>query len=84
MFLSPLAIIELKRDAAGSLADLQAIRYAAFCSTLTFSQVNRLRADYAKTSIENAKIEFQGFLEDPDFSKLDNQPRIILCGRRIG
>src|ERR1035437_8461379 len=31
-----LVVIELKLDAAKTLADLQAVRYAAFCSTMTF------------------------------------------------
>ena len=34
-----LVIVELKLDIAASLADQQAIRYAAFCSTMTMKQV---------------------------------------------
>src|SRR5713226_115158 len=37
-----LVIIELKRDVKGTLADLQALRYAAFCSTMTFQDVVNL------------------------------------------
>lgn len=81
-------IVELKRDAAGSLADLQAIRYAAFCSTLTFEQVVDLLAEYTKVSGEAAKQKIQEFVADAppslldangEFSKLDNKPRIILA-----
>jgi Domain of unknown function (DUF4268) len=74
-----LVVIELKRDATGTLADLQAIRYAAFCSTLIFDEMVRLRAKYAKTTIDNARKEIQDFVEDQGFSKLDNRPRIILA-----
>ena len=34
-----LVIAELKLDASGTLADQQAIRYAAFCSTMTMDDV---------------------------------------------
>src|SRR4051794_13801090 len=41
-----LVVIELKLDAAGTLADQQAIRYAAFCSTMTMGDVVELFAAY--------------------------------------
>jgi len=34
-----IVIIELKLTAEGSHADLQAIRYAAFCSTMTMANI---------------------------------------------
>ena len=85
--LGKLVIIELKRDAAGSLADLQAVRYAAFCSTLTLSEVVDLLAEYAEISVESAKQRVQEFvtnaptelLVNGEFAKLDNKPRIILA-----
>jgi hypothetical protein len=74
-----LVVIELKLDVAGTLADLQAIRYAAFCSTMLFDQVVSLRAKFAKISNEEARQEIQDFVGKPDFSTLDNRPRIILA-----
>jgi hypothetical protein len=73
-----LVIIELKRDAAKSLADLQAIRYAAFCSTLTFEDVVSLYSQFADFTAEKASETIQEFVKKPEF-KLDNKPRIILA-----
>jgi Domain of unknown function (DUF4268) len=73
-----LVIIELKRDAAKSLADLQAIRYAAFCSTLTFENIVNLYSQFAHLNAEHARQGIQKFLGKPDF-ELDNKPRIILA-----
>ncbi len=72
-------VIEIKRDAAGTLADLQAIRYAAFVSTLTFPQIAEIRANYMKTSVEVAEQEIRDFVGDSGFSEVDNKPRIILA-----
>jgi len=74
-----LVIIELKRDMTGSFADLQAIHYAAFCSTMTFETVISLYADFAKLDKERARKEVQDFVGDPDFSAIDNRPKIILA-----
>jgi hypothetical protein len=74
-----LVVIELKRDVAGTLADLQAIRYAAFCSTMLFDQVVSLRAKFANMSDEDARQDIQEFVGKPEFSTLDNKPRIILA-----
>lgn len=74
-----LVVIELKRDAAKSLADLQAIRYAVLCSRMTFEQVVQLRAQYANVDQETARQEIREFVGDPEFSALDNKPRIILA-----
>jgi hypothetical protein len=49
-----LVVVELKRDASGSLADLQAIRYAAMCSTMTFDKLVSLYAETAGCSTEQA------------------------------
>jgi len=74
-----LVIIELKRDASHSLADLQAIRYAAFCSQMTLHQVIQLRAEYEGTTEEKAEQDIQEFVREQPFTKLDNRPRIILA-----
>jgi hypothetical protein len=72
-----LTVIELKRDAAGTLADLQAIRYAAFCSTMTLDRVTELRSDYTKKDKETAEREIREFVGDTDLLK--QKPRIILA-----
>jgi len=72
-------VVELKRIISDTLAELQAIRYAAFCSTMTFKQVVELRAEFAKTDESTAESQVREFVEDPDFSSPDNQPRIILA-----
>jgi hypothetical protein len=72
-----LTIIELKRDAAGTLADLQAIRYAAFCSTMTLERIIELRSQYTKTDKETAEREIREFVNEADL--LNQKPRIILA-----
>ena len=74
-----LVVVELKRDVSRSLADLQAIRYAAFCSQMTLPQLVQERAKYAKTDIEQAEQEIQDFVSEKPLTKLDNKPRIIIA-----
>jgi hypothetical protein len=74
-----LAIIELKREAAGSWADLQAIRYASFCSQMTLQEVVTLRAKHANITEGEAEQELRDFVEREDFKGPDNQPRVILA-----
>jgi hypothetical protein len=74
-----LVVIELKRSIEHSLADLQAIRYAAFCSTMSFDEMVALRAKHAKLPVEKARLEICDFVNDPNFNKLDTTPRIILA-----
>jgi hypothetical protein len=73
-----LVILELKRDASGSLADLQAIRYAAMCSTMTFDRVVGLYAESLKCGTDEAKARIREFVDDDEFSVLDDRPRIML------
>lgn len=73
-----LVVAELKLDVAGTLADQQAIRYAAFCSTMTMSDVVEQHARITGKSIENAVqgiCEFLGTLELPE---LNGEPRVML------
>ncbi len=74
-----LFVVELKRDAKHTLADLQAIRYAAYCSTMTFEQAVKLRAAFAKTDQDSARQEIRDFVGDDDFSKIEREPGIILA-----
>lgn len=73
-----LVIAELKLDAAGTLADQQAIRYAAFCSTMTIDDVVNLLAARTAQGREEAVSTIAAFvgLSEPI---LDGEPRIILA-----
>ena len=73
-----LVVIELKRDVAEKFVDLQAIHYAAYCSTLKFKQIIDEKASYHGESEEEARISITKFIDDPEFSDLDDDPRIIL------
>src|SRR5687768_10004154 len=41
-----LTVVELKRSAIGTAAELQALRYAAYCSTMSFKDLTELFASY--------------------------------------
>jgi hypothetical protein len=74
-----LVVIELKLDASRSLADQQAIRYAAFCSTMIMENLVRLFAVFKGVSEEEASQKICEFLELDDLPELNNRPRIILA-----
>ena len=80
-----LVVIELKRDSAAGLADLQAIRYAAMVSSMTIDMVIPYFVAYAeKYSNEKikpleAKERIENFVELDEFYELSSKPRIILC-----
>jgi hypothetical protein len=78
-----LTIIELKLDAAGTLADQQAIRYAAFCSTMTIEQVVELLAAAQKCSTDEAQQRICAFLKADELPELANEPRVILAAGSI-
>jgi hypothetical protein len=73
-----LVVVELKLDTIGSLADLQAIRYAAFCSTMVMADIVRELASFSKCSEDEASDRLHEFLDVEELPELDNQPRIIL------
>ncbi len=74
-----LVVIELKRTEDGGHMELQAIRYAAMVSTLTFQQAIAAHADFLEVDAaeaESALFAFLGVKEPPDdFGK---SVRIIL------
>lgn len=74
-----LVIAELKLDANRSLADQQAIRYAAFCSTMTMNDIVTTYADFINSSLEEASEKICEFLEVDELPELGNSPRIILA-----
>jgi len=78
-----LVVIELKRDVAEKYVDLQAIHYAAFCSTLNLEQVIDLMLEYnektdKKISRDDIDSKISDFIINSEFSDFDNQPRIML------
>jgi hypothetical protein len=79
-----LVVVELKRTAIGTLADLQALRYAAFCSTLKLNDVAELRVAHRRRrgqdfTLNQALDEIRDFVEHLEFQELDDKPRIILA-----
>jgi hypothetical protein len=74
-----LVIIELKLDAAHSLADLQAIRYAAFCSTMKMEEAIEELADFKEITKDEAAKRVLVFLKLDELPELENRPRIILA-----
>ncbi|MCF7999622.1 MAG: hypothetical protein K9L25_11330 [Methylovulum sp.] len=78
-----IVVIELKRTETGELMELQAIRYAAMVSTLTYKNcVEILNKYYSKNSIaENAEgkiLEFLGW-DEPQEENFALDVRIILA-----
>lgn len=83
-----LVIVELKRDDSGKYVDLQAIKYAAYCSNLTLDDLSKAYRDYLnsqekKTSEKDAKERIIAFIENDDFEELNEYPRIILVSREF-
>ena len=83
-----IVVIELKRDTSGSRQDLQALRYAAYCATLTLDDLLDLYVTHhspaaATVSREQARAAFEahvvtGGLEGVDE---DTRPRIVLLAK---
>lgn len=83
-----LVVVESKRDDSGKNVDLQAIKYAAYCSTLTFNQIIDLYQKYhskkGKTiDKENAEQEITDFIVNEDFEEINEKPRIILVSKEF-
>jgi hypothetical protein len=84
-----LVVVELKRSAVGTHAELQALRYAAYCSTLTLDDLaelhveNLARQGSPGTTREEALELIRAFVSDPTFTGLDDRPRIILAAEEF-
>lgn len=83
-----LVVIELKRDDSGKHADLQAIRYAAYCSNFRLEKICQLYKEYStkrgkELSDEQASDEILAFIENEDFEEINDRPRIILVARQF-
>jgi alkylated DNA nucleotide flippase Atl1 len=81
-----LVVIEIKRDDSGSGQDLQALRYAAYVSTLEAEQLVGLYRAYVageqqrELTPAEARKEIDDFITDGDVETLDEdeQPRLVL------
>ena len=83
-----LVIIELKRDDSGKNVDLQAIKYAAYCSTLQLGDICQLYQAYCKKQSENvsdeqAREKLLDFIKNEEFEEINERPRIILVARQF-
>src|SRR5690606_27951557 len=72
-------VIELKRDDSGKNVDLQALKYAAYCSTLTLDGLTSIYKDYCDrnhhlVSKEDAKKRILEFITDIDFEEINDSP----------
>lgn len=95
-----LVVVELKRDRADSTTDLQAIKYASYCSTISAGGLqqdyrafwNERRAEDDQWTPEDVGEEFQNFLGDDLATTedgyadfvLDDRPRILLAAGSFG
>lgn len=78
-----LVVVELKRDDTGAHAELQAIRYAAMISSLTFEQTVRFHASYLERRgiADDAERRLLTFLDwpEPDEDLFGQDVRIVLA-----
>lgn len=75
-----LVVVELKRDEDGGHMDLQAIRYAAMISKMTFAEAVDAYLNFSKTSQADAERAILNFLgwETPNEDNFAGDVRIIL------
>jgi len=83
-----LVVIELKRDDSGKSVDLQAIKYAAYCSTLRLVDLVEMYVKHQKQkglelTSEAAQTAILDFIENGDFEELNDRPRIVLVAREF-
>ena len=84
-----LVIVELKRTAVATAADLQALRYAAYCSTWTLDDVVAERGRFltkpgsAEPSMDGVRAEILEFAPRLETEGLDSKPRIILAAQEF-
>lgn len=74
-----LVVVELKLELTGAPADQQAIRYAAFCSTMTMADAVGALAAFRKIGTEDAEKTIREFLELDELPELGDRPRVILA-----
>jgi len=78
-----LVVIELKRDETGAHMELQALRYAAMVSTLTFKKAVEIYQKYLKKRgiDKDAKVDITNFMgwSDPLEEQFPTDVRIVLA-----
>jgi len=84
-----LVVIELKRSADGGHMELQALRYAAMVSTMTFERAEQIHANYLDRigePKEDARERILSFLEweEPDEEIFAETVRILLVSEDFG
>jgi hypothetical protein len=84
-----LVVIELKRDEVGGHMELQALRYAAMVSTMTFEQSVGVFGDYLTRrgrTVQDARDTILEFLdwEDADEDAFAQDVRIVLASSDFG
>jgi hypothetical protein len=83
-----LVVVELKRDDSGKNVELQAIKYAAYCSTFTLNDVVTEYQEYRskkgeKIDEEKARKIITDFIAKDDFEAISDRPRIILVSKEF-
>ena len=85
-----LVVVELKRNALDSYADLQALRYAAMISAMTVETLLPHFRDYLvkklkspDTTEEQAREQIVEFVDSETFVEFSNRPRVILCAENF-
>lgn len=95
-----LVVIELKRDQADRTTDLQALKYASFCSTLTAEDIQQLYREFHgertedDLTPEDVGERFANFIQTDEpvpigesglaEFELDNRPRVMLAAGDFG
>jgi hypothetical protein len=73
-----LVVIEVKRTEDGGHMELQALRYAAMVSTMTFDQLIDTYAEHAGVNGDEARSVVLDHVEDEGLAELSTQVRIVL------
>src|SRR5678815_78112 len=76
-----LVVVELKRTEDGGHMELQALRYAAMVSTMTFERAVSVYATHLGVEMEDAQarlLEFLGW-DEPDEERFAQDVRILLA-----
>jgi len=81
-----LVVVELKREDSGKSVELQAIKYAAYCSLETIDSLVALRKKFLASrnkqkTDEELEKELLDFIDNDDFKQLDDKPRIMLVAK---
>jgi hypothetical protein len=83
-----LVVIELKRDDSGKNVDMQAIKYASYCSTLTLDDVIQIHKDYLEKqgdikNFDEVRKIIMSFIKLDDFEQINDRPRIIIVSNNF-